>query len=60
MMRWIWIRNGTGLEKNVIFRTEVDIPESGGLTFDYSADDTCQWFADGHFVGSGNEEGMRS
>ena len=41
-----------------LFRTEVEIPESGELEFDYSADETCQWFADGDFVGSGPETGV--
>jgi len=50
----------SGWKEIVIFRTEADIPESGGLTFDYSVDETSQWFADGHFVGSGNERRMRS
>ena len=54
-MRWSWIRNGTGPEKIVFFRTKVEIPESGEIEFNYSADETCQWFADSHFVGSGNE-----
>lgn len=59
-MRWSWIRNGTGLEKTVIFRTAADIPESGISEFEFTADEKCQWFADGHFIGSGNEKRMRS
>ena len=50
----------SGWKEIVIFRTEVEIPESGILEFEYTADEKCQWFADGHFVGSGNERRMRS
>ena len=55
-MKLQWMRL-PGKSRIALFRTEVEIPESGELEFDYSADETCQWFADGNFVGSGPETG---
>ena len=58
-MKLQWMRL-PGKSRIALFRTEVDFPESGILEFEYTADEKCQWFADGHFIGSGNEKRMRS
>ena len=56
-LQWMRLPGDTGRPRVVLFRTEVDLPEGGRLKIEYSADETCQWFADGVFAGAGPECG---
>ena len=55
-MKLQWMRL-PGKSRIALFRTEVDLPESGILEFEYTADEKCQWFADGGLVAGGPELG---
>ena len=58
-MKMQWMRlPGTGPAPRItLFRTEAELDGSGCLEFEYTADEKCQWFADGELASAGPELG---
>ena len=56
-LQWMRLRGPGPAPRITLFRTEVELDGSGRFGFEYTADEKCQWFADGELVAAGPELG---
>ena len=56
-LQWMRLPGNGPAPQITLFRTEVDLSDPGLLEFEYTADEKCQWFADGELVACGPELG---
>ena len=56
-LQWMRLPGPGPAPRITLFRTEVELDGSGRFGFEYTADEKCQWFADGELIAAGPELG---